>query len=153
MVIPNITPKRAAKFWSYVAKSETCWLWIAGKIPQGYGQFGLRTVEGKATMFKAHRIAWQIVNGPIGAGLFVCHKCDVRACVNPDHLFLGTHKENMRDMASKGRSPGAIKLSGEDVEAMRAERAATGVTYRELGHKYGVSHVTAYSVINRLYRF
>ena len=78
---------------------DGCWIWEAYCIPIGYGSFGL----GRRTMMLAHRAAWILYRGPIPAGMNVLHKCDVRSCVNPDHLFLGTQSENVRDMFSKGR--------------------------------------------------
>ena len=68
-----------------------CWLWLGFISPDGYGTR------------LAHRRAWELARGPIPDGMLVCHRCDVRHCVNPDHLFLGTHLDNMRDMIRKGR--------------------------------------------------
>lgn len=75
-----------------------CLLWIAGCNHKGYAVLNYR---GKA--LKAHRVAWTHKHGPIPAGLQACHKCDVRSCVNVDHLFLGTNQDNVRDMVAKGR--------------------------------------------------
>lgn len=72
-----------------------CWIWTGAVDNNNYGRFG---VNGKA-----HRISYELYNGKINDGLLVCHKCDVRQCVNPDHLFLGTQYDNMRDMIIKGR--------------------------------------------------
>lgn len=78
-----------------------CWLWDGRYSNAGYGTYG----GGRAReRVQAHRLAWEEMNGPIPDGLFVLHKCDVRGCVNVDHLFLGTAKDNTRDMMAKGRA-------------------------------------------------
>lgn len=77
-----------------------CWLWMGGLRPPGYGQI-MKT--GFPTSAFAHRVSWELYRGPIPDGMIVCHKCDTRSCVNPDHLFLGTNLDNTRDCISKGR--------------------------------------------------
>ena len=74
-----------------------CWIWM-GCVRKGYGQI---SVKGK--MKNVHRVTWELTHGPIPKGVFVLHHCDVRPCANPDHLFLGTNTDNMRDMNAKGR--------------------------------------------------
>ena len=88
------------RFWERVRKSDGCWLWTGRHRPDGYGQ--LLTAERRVVY--AHRLAYEIHHGPIPDGMFVCHHCDNTPCVRPDHLFLGTHADNMRDMREKGRA-------------------------------------------------
>jgi hypothetical protein len=105
------------RFWSKVERSNDCWLWRGTMSVYGYGFFKVR---GK--MWKSHRYAWVLTNGAISNGLFVCHRCDVRHCVRPDHLFLGNAFDNMSDAARKGRMP-----SGERSWArLHPERLARG---------------------------
>jgi hypothetical protein len=127
---------------NHPAQSD-CILWDKGKTEDRYG--ALR-VGGKVVY--AHRHAWERVHGRIPDGLYVLHRCDVRHCINVDHLFLGTHADNMRDMAEKGRAnivpkPGesnpSAKLTGGQVHEIRRLYDEDRVTYKDLAKRFGVS--------------
>lgn len=98
-------------FWKRVQKSDDgsdgCWVWIGNRRPDGYGLFYL---FGK--QLRAHRVSWEMHNGPIPEGVFVCHRCDNPSCVRPSHLFLGTIQDNNADRVQKGR-PGSKGVFGE----------------------------------------
>ncbi len=87
------------RFFHKVDKASDCWGWLAGKDKDGYGKI---KVSGKTV--QAHRLSWNIHNGSVPEGVHVLHHCDNPSCVNPDHLFLGTHLDNMHDRDAKGRN-------------------------------------------------
>ena len=90
------------RFLSNIGNMENCWEWVSGCDKDKYGRF---TGEVDGVVHKsAHRYSYHYHNGPIGAGLMVCHTCDNPRCVNPEHLFLGSAKDNMQDKIAKGRS-------------------------------------------------
>jgi len=127
----------------FEARSEknmatSCWVWTRASSPLGYGAFG--DTDGRVK--RAHRGAWEAANGPIPPGLFVCHRCDNPACVNPAHLFLGTNNDNVRDMVSKRRHAkgdrnGQSKLSATDVGIIKM-LLGLGVKQWMLAKLYGV---------------
>ena len=140
------------RFFAKVVKSDGCWLWQASKNNKGYGQILVEKTP-KHIVKLAHRVSWEIHNGPIPDGLGVLHACDTPLCVNPQHLFLGTQKDNMVDCAKKGRtnigskSPVA-KLDEAAVLQLRAD-AANNVDPRCLAEKYGIGRHMVKNIISR----
>ena len=90
-----------ARFWERVAKSDGCWLWTGPSSDNGYGRIG-KGGRGGGVEY-VHRLSYEMHRGPIPPGMQVCHTCDVRRCVNPNHFFLGNHADNMHDAMRKGR--------------------------------------------------
>lgn len=130
-----------------------CWLWISHVGKTGYGAFGMNSI-----VMLAHRASWILFRGPIPDGLYVCHKCDVPICINPNHLFVGTAKENMRDASNKGRIRLPIeswsssekhqpaKLTNDQVREIRASTEHRDI----LARRFGVCKETVWAA--RTYR-
>jgi hypothetical protein len=133
------------RFWKYVQKTENCWLWIGAKGADGYGLIR----NDKKYLSRAHRLVWEINNGQIPKGMLVCHRCDNRACVRPDHLFLGTPKDNTQDMMRKGREAfGALrKLTFEQAREIRKLHSKDKLSPRTLANRYGVRRSVIYRVL------
>lgn len=135
------------RFWSKVNKSSGCWEWIGAiHYKKGYGQFRLC-----GSMKQAHRVSWLIKHGEWPA-LCVCHSCDNRKCVNPDHLFLGTNQDNVNDRVAKNRS---YRAAGEDSPAAKLKngdiikiRSMSG-SHRDVAKKFGVSKSLIGHIRNR----
>jgi hypothetical protein len=145
------------RFWAKVNKkgplcaslNTNCWQWT-GCVVARYGQIGLghpRTPGSKR--WKAHRFSWELHNGPIREGLTVLHLCDNCLCVRPDHLRLGTQKENVHDAIAKGRrnSFGHQKLQPDDVRIIR-EQAARGVKHKDIASAFSVARNTISQIVN-----
>ncbi len=145
------------RFWTKVNKTDSCWLWVAGATPDGYGLFQIGSVaDGTRKKVTAHRWSWEQANGLIENGLCVLHKCDTPACVRPSHLFLGTPAENSADMVRKGRT--GIRVRGEAHEKskltdnkVREIRLLhiSGHTQEKIAGLFGVARRTIHDVITR----
>lgn len=133
-----ITDRDEERFWAKVEPSrDSCWIWHGAKVPDGYGSFAL----GYGSV-KAHRFVWLLYHGEIPAGAHVLHKCDVRSCVNPGHLFLGDNDANVADRVAKGRSARnwgskspTCKLTPEQAAAILADKRP----HKEIAAQYGIS--------------
>ena len=144
------------RFWSRVDKSGDCWVWTAATTNGGYGV--IRDTGRNGKIIRAHRLSWELHNGPIPAGIEVCHRCDNPPCVNPAHLFLGTHQDNVTDTVNKGRASGGgprgslhhqAKLTEAQVLDIRAVYAAGTVSQRQLAREYGVDRGTIRFIVRR----
>lgn len=143
----GVSDEACARFLAKVDTSaghDGCWPWIGYRQRDGYGRFGVRR-DGRKSIGYAHRVAWEIAYGQIPDGMCVCHRCDVRFCVNPAHLFIGTDADNAHDRDRKGRS---VKLTGErhgnarlSADIVRQIRSASGL-HREIASRYGISRET-----------
>ena len=139
------------RFWEKVEKTDTCWNWIAGDDGKGYGRFGLDGVT-----VQAHRLSWQFIKGEIPAGMNVNHHCDNPSCVNPDHLYIGSQKQNIHDMIRRGRRyqpnvsgerNGRSKLTQRDADDIRDWFEQGNVSKAFLGRVYGVTPQQILSII------
>jgi len=134
------------RFFNYVDKTDSCWIWTGGKRRRGYGMFN----AGNGRNISAHRYSYEIHNGEIPDGMCILHKCDRPECVNPAHLFAGTLSDNMLDMLNKGRNGnGQTKLTPEIVRNIRKAYACGGMTYVSLGNKFGIDRRTARDIVIR----
>lgn len=156
--IPLREPGRSLeeRFWARVDKREAdeCWAW---DVADAYG-YGWLWVHGRGNI-KAHRLSWEIANGPIPKGMNVCHRCDNRICVNPAHLFLGTHADNVADMWAKERGSApplhrgernpSAKLTDDAVRQIRALHATGEHSQAALARRFRVTQSAVWQVIHR----
>lgn len=141
------------RFMQSVDKTDNCWNWTRGKTgnQQRYGACYLHHKKERA-----HRVAWELFNGEIPDGMCVCHTCDNPLCCNPNHLFLGTHADNMQDKSHKGRTNPVRgdraswkKLCSSDVLKIREVYSTGNYTQRELAKLYRVSQSTILFILQR----
>lgn len=139
------SPLSDAEFWAKADRTEGCWEWLGTRWANGYGRIGDK---------KAHRIAWERANGrPIPTGMLVCHRCDNPPCVNPAHLYLGTHRDNVRDRmererGQRGTDVNTAKLTEEQVHEIRA-RCDRGEVHRTVAADFGISQVMVSLIARR----
>ena len=143
------------RFWDKIEKTETCWNWI-GAQRNGYGAFKF---QGKVQ--DTHRVSWILHFGDIPKGKYICHHCDNRKCVNPQHLFLGTQKDNIVDAIKKGRFifptktqikkghiPKSRKLTLEKAKEIRKKYIETKISQRALAKEYGVDRKAIWMLLH-----
>lgn len=150
----------AERFFSTIQKQPNgCWLWKGVHFGNKYGQI----IDDFGSGTTTHRFSWVLHHGEIPRGKFICHKCDVRNCVNPDHLYVGDHEDNTKDIVDRKRTakntgrirmverPGELpqnrKLNLENANRMRAEYAEGKFTQMQLAARYGVSQGTVSATI------
>ena len=139
---PKVRPVED-RFWKYVHKTKTCWLWTGHSIRNGYGIIWCNLQRKQIV---AHRVSYSMHNGNIPKRMLVLHKCDVKNCVNPSHLFVGNHRDNMLDYIKKGffkrrvgsESSRAI-LSEDDVLTIRTLLKKECLSQYKIAKIYGVS--------------
>jgi HNH endonuclease len=136
------------RFWRSVKKSKDCWLWTGKKAGNGYGQ--IYDSGYKYT----HRFSYEIHKGKIGKGMCICHTCDNPPCVNPDHLWEGTRKQNSKDMSKKGRHGdltgekcGKSKLTWSQVAEIRNLYKPGEITMKQIAVKYGLGYTTIQAIL------
>lgn len=136
------------RLMSRVEKTDTCWIWKGHCNLYGYGKIGIPG-KGQGVTTATHRLAWELLRGPIPKGMNICHKCDNPPCCNPDHLFIGTQKDNLQDMKQKNRGskgPGfqganhpRAKITESDVIEIRKLREKSKIPAAEIASIYNLS--------------
>lgn len=164
----NCEKEAEERFWIKVKKTKDCWLWTAYKDKNGYGRFWF-----DKKLMLSHRFSWEIKNGKIKEGMFACHSCDNPTCVNPDHLFIGTCLDNMRDAKAKGKYVGrgqyfmrdySLKRKMENLprgenhpnSKMTEKKVIEARKLREMGfpigklaRKFGLTYTPMYMILKR----
>jgi len=134
--------------WWMEVQPNGCWYWTGSQDGVGYGHVGL---TGK--MVGAHRLSFELFVGPIPDGICICHKCDTRKCINPDHLFKGTKKENSYDMCQKGRSAfgerhSQAKLTEESVLSIREMWSSGKLSQRKIAKLFGITQSVVSMIVS-----
>jgi hypothetical protein len=141
-------------FWSWVEKTDGCWIWTGFRDHNNRGSFVPGSQRQGVPKWQTHRFAWFITFGVIPIGLSVLHKCDNPPCCRPDHLFIGTQKDNMQDALKKGRTlrgdncPWA-KLTAEQVILMRRRYRSEYISYTDLAKDFGIHPTTVGEIMRR----
>ena len=151
----EVDPRSVNRYWSRVLKTEGCWMFQGKPKRKGHKVMALKTQRGWV-ITHANRVAWFLQNGPIPSGMIVCHNCpggDNPACVNPEHLFLGTDGHNVLDMERKGRGRhprgeqrSNCKLQEIIVRSILIDFLSNGFRQRDLVKKYGYSKPTIWQI-------
>lgn len=175
LLLQHVNPRTVARFNKFTKRTgpDECWIWTGSRRGPKTNKYGAIYIKNKKIghlTVAAHRFSWVMHNAvEIPPGMFVCHKCDNPPCVNPYHFFLGTCADNMKDAKDKGRKVHredtkrrlaeykgdrhkGCKLSDAQVEQVRNEYAAGGVTQQQLAKKYGVFNTTICQLVKHRYR-
>lgn len=156
------------RFWKFVDRTGTCWIWTGPKTGNGYG--AIREDYPSRKQVAAHRASWVVHFGMIEPGFLICHHCDTPLCVRPDHLFIGTTQDNSDDKIAKGRDARGgqhgrrlhperyprgsavtgARLTDDAVRTMRHRYADGGMTLGGLGREYGISKQTVWKIVRGL---
>lgn len=139
------------RFWKYVQKSDGCWAWTGTADGSGRGRLNINVSYKRCVPDLAARISWKISKGPIPDKLFVLHRCDNPNCVNPDHLFLGTQLDNIKDMVAKGRvATGERRNSAKltDEEVCRIRSLYPSLSEPALARMFGVDNSTLHAIVS-----